>query len=165
MMTAADVHGVLDLLAEQGVAGWVDGGWGVDALLGEQSRPHDDLDLVVEAGTIGVARAALLAQGFTVQRDWLPTALALRHADARAVDLHPVAPSADGGGDQTLLDGGRFHYGPPVEGVIAGRRVRCVAVESQLRCHLGYQPDDDDRADMRRLSERYGIALPPPYDA
>ena len=27
---------------------WLDGGWGVDALLGEQTREHLDLDLVIQ---------------------------------------------------------------------------------------------------------------------
>src|SRR5258708_7387144 len=26
---------------------WIDGGWGVDALLGHQTRKHDDLDVAV----------------------------------------------------------------------------------------------------------------------
>ena len=163
MMTAEDVLGVLDLLAAHGVAAWIDGGWGVDALLGEQTRPHDDLDLVLAAADVEAARGALLAQGFAVQRDWLPTALALRHADCRAVDLHPIALSPDGGGEQTLLDGSRFHYGPPAEGQIAGCPVRCVDVETQIRCHLGYPPDDDDRADMLKLGGRFGLTLPAPY--
>jgi hypothetical protein len=27
---------------------WIDGGWGVDALLGSQTREHGDLDVVIE---------------------------------------------------------------------------------------------------------------------
>ena len=34
-MTAADVLEIVDLLEGVGVESWVDGGWGVDALLGE----------------------------------------------------------------------------------------------------------------------------------
>jgi len=34
-----------------GIEIWLDGGWGVDALLGEQTRPHKDLDIVVEQGS------------------------------------------------------------------------------------------------------------------
>jgi hypothetical protein len=32
-----------------------------------------------------------------------------------------------------------------------------------MRCHLGYQSSMKDQQDMLRLSERFGIALPPPY--
>jgi lincosamide nucleotidyltransferase A/C/D/E len=36
------------MLEEAKVTVWVDGGWGVDALLGEQTRPHKDLDIAIE---------------------------------------------------------------------------------------------------------------------
>jgi hypothetical protein len=38
---------VLDRRDAAGVEWWVDGGWGVDALLGGETRLHDDLDVVV----------------------------------------------------------------------------------------------------------------------
>jgi hypothetical protein len=44
-MNPAQVLQVLDRLDANGVTGWLDGGWGVDAVLGEQTRPHEDLDL------------------------------------------------------------------------------------------------------------------------
>ena len=40
-----DVLATLALLGRAGVTAWVDGGWGVDALLGVISRVHSDLDL------------------------------------------------------------------------------------------------------------------------
>ena len=103
MMSAADVLDLLDDLSSRGVTAWLDGGWGVDALLGEQTREHDDADLVVVREDLDTVRALLEAQGFVVERDWLPMAIALRHPDGRAVDLHPVDPTADGGGDQVVL--------------------------------------------------------------
>ena len=46
-------HNVIDLLQKTesiGVDVWIDGGWGVDALLGRQTRPHDAVRcLTVEA--------------------------------------------------------------------------------------------------------------------
>ena len=47
-MEARDVLDVLTILREAQVDRvWLDGGWGIDALLGAQHRDHDDLDLVV----------------------------------------------------------------------------------------------------------------------
>jgi lincosamide nucleotidyltransferase A/C/D/E len=163
VISAAEVLAVLDLLAIDAIDVWLDGGWGVDALLGEQTRPHDDLDLVIDATRVADARRLLEDAGFVAARDWLPAALALRHADGRAVDLHPVALAADGGGEQTLLDGALFHYDPPAQGIVGGRALHSVSAATQLLCHLGYQPDADDRADMQRLACRFGLALPPPY--
>ena len=47
------------------------------------------------------------------------------------------------------------------EGLVRGRTVRCITPELQLRHHLGYSWEDDDRRDMRTLAERFGLALPP----
>ncbi|HKN99171.1 MAG TPA: hypothetical protein VJX10_18770 [Pseudonocardiaceae bacterium] len=162
-MRAADVVSVLDLLDGAGVRTWVDGGWGVDALLAEIGREHSDLDLVVVADQVALARSALADAGFTrVLRDWLPTALALADGGGREVDLHPVTPTPDGGGDQ-VLPSGSFHYPAPVAGVIAGRRVWCVDAVTQVTCHVGYSPSDKDFVDVRRLGERFGVSLPAPY--
>jgi lincosamide nucleotidyltransferase A/C/D/E len=38
---------------------WIDGGWGVDALLGKQTRPHKDLDIVIQRKDIPVFRKQL----------------------------------------------------------------------------------------------------------
>jgi hypothetical protein len=46
-MTPEDVIDVLAALDAGGIAYWVDGGWGLDALLGQQTRTHRDLDLGV----------------------------------------------------------------------------------------------------------------------
>jgi lincosamide nucleotidyltransferase A/C/D/E len=157
VMSADDVLALLDTLSSRNVVAWLDGGWGVDALLGEQTREHDDVDLVLNRSDLGAVLALLDAEGFAVERDWLPTAIALRDADARAVDLHPVDPTEDGGGDQVLTEGS-YHYGPPVTGLIEGRGVPCCSVETQVEIHQGFEPDANDRADMAHLAKRFGIS-------
>lgn len=47
-MHSKDVVELYKTLNELGIEIWLDGGWGVDALLGEQTRSHDDLDLVIQ---------------------------------------------------------------------------------------------------------------------
>lgn len=51
-MHAEDVI-MLTLLLEQGVQIWLDGGWGIDALLQQQTRPHKDLDVLVQLADLG----------------------------------------------------------------------------------------------------------------
>lgn len=161
---ADQVLDVLDRLAGADIDVWVDGGWGVDALLGHRTRDHDDLDLVVDVLAVARLRSMLVEDGFEVARDWLPTAIAFSHPDGRKVDLHPVELTADGGGDQIQLDGvRRWHYDPPVRGQIAGRDVACCSLETQFASHLGYEAEDQDRADMKALAERFGRDLPAPY--
>lgn len=164
VMTDVQALAVLDELQSAEMVLWVDGGWGIDALIGRQTRPHDDLDLVVAADQIETVYGMLVAAGFAVERNWLPTAVALRHVDGRAVDLHPVELTPDGGGDQILRDGSRWHYDAPVEGIIGDRHVRCCSVSTQMRSHLGYEPDADDIADLRALADCFGLPLPTHYD-
>ncbi len=52
VITATDVLEILDRLDAAGAAWWIDGGLGVDALLGRETRPHDDLDFAVNAEDI-----------------------------------------------------------------------------------------------------------------
>ena len=57
------------------------------------------------------------------------------------------------------MNGGHFDYSLDAfdEGIIAGRRVRCLSREQQLRFHDGYEPRDIDLHDvavLHRLSSR-----------
>jgi len=63
MMRSEDATTVLDALAAAGVDVWVDGGWGVDALVLGQTRHHDDLDLVVSLTDHDMAVGALQSHG------------------------------------------------------------------------------------------------------
>lgn len=70
----------------------------------------------------------------------------------------------EGNGWQELGDGAWGGY--PAEGLtgtgtIAGRPVRCLTAELQLRHHLGYPLDEKDRHDLLLLSQRFRLRLPP----
>jgi hypothetical protein len=45
-MLAEDALSVLDVLRNAGADVWIGGGWGIDALVGRQTRQHRDLDLM-----------------------------------------------------------------------------------------------------------------------
>jgi lincosamide nucleotidyltransferase A/C/D/E len=59
-LSASDVIEVVGALGPHGLNVWIDGGWGVDALVGEQTRDHADLDVAADrrdlAVTIGGSR-------------------------------------------------------------------------------------------------------------
>lgn len=46
-MNKKDVVGLYTNLENLGIKIWIDGGWSVDALLGEQTREHQDLDIAI----------------------------------------------------------------------------------------------------------------------
>jgi lincosamide nucleotidyltransferase A/C/D/E len=139
-------------------------------LLGEQTRDHDDLDLVVGRVDLDRCAAALADLGF--RRDegaWpgQPARLVLRDAAERQVDFHPLVFDERGHGWQQIgEDAWGFYPAGELDasGVVAGRKVRCIAAMLQLRHHLGYEWRDLDRRDLGLLAERFGLPLPPHGD-
>jgi len=47
-MPAVKAVELYQMFEENGVEIWVDGGWGVDALLEDQTREHTDLDIAID---------------------------------------------------------------------------------------------------------------------
>lgn len=78
----------------------IDGEWGVDALLGEVTRTHDDIDLVVELRALPEVYRCLSFFGFSTSDDLSPVRVVLRSSDGRQVDLHPVTFAENGIGWQ-----------------------------------------------------------------
>ncbi len=162
-MTAAQAITLLDLFEAHGLRVWVDGGWGVDALLGRQTREHDDLDVVLEERDLPELLKVLRREGFRVlNRDYRPWNFVLAHLDGREVDLHVVVFDADGDGIYGPLEAGEKYPAASLTGTgsIGGREVICISPEWQWRFHTGYEWDDADRADMRLLCRQFGFDMP-----
>ena len=162
-MDAARAVRLLDLLEAAGVRAWVDGGWGVDALLGEQTREHDDLDLVVELADAPRVLGLLAAEGYELAAGGAPKSFALVDPVGHQVDVHPVTFDAAGGGVYVTDDGGTWIYpdfGFAGRGSIAGRPVRCLSPEAQVIVHDGYELGEKDYTELRLLHERFGVELP-----
>src|SRR5262245_393056 len=117
-MTGDRVLELLAVLRSNGVTATLDGGWGVDALLERETRPHEDLDLVVELTDVPRIREALRPLGFQLHEDHLPVRFVLRR-NGEQVDFHPVTFDPEGGGLQAQPGGATFRY--PPEGFVSGR--------------------------------------------
>lgn len=163
LTTAADVRELLDVLAGVGVEPWIDGGWGVDALLGRQTREHRDVDVVIEDRDEPAMRQTLTHQGFTEVPMPYSTAVhsVWQHEDGREVDLHVVEMTGDGGvfGDEGVYPAAGFRG----RGVIDGRPVRCITAEIQMEFHRGYELRAHDYQDMWLLHTELNVALPPEF--
>ena len=164
-ITIDKVHWFLDLFDELDIKVWIDGGWGVDALLGECTREHSDLDIIISWEDSAILTEALFAHGFVdiYTDDRKDRNFVMGHQSHGKIDFHVVELTADGGAI----------YGPEeidwiitqselnAVGFIGGREVRCLSVDYQVRSHSGYTLQDTDFADLRALQERYGVALLP----
>ncbi|MEU7899337.1 hypothetical protein AB0B45_41610 [Nonomuraea sp. NPDC049152] len=63
-MTADDAQELLSLIDSLGIRVWLDAGWAVDTCLGSQTRPHADLDIVVQEHDVPAVTAALRDRGY-----------------------------------------------------------------------------------------------------
>ena len=153
MMTAGDVVAVHDALVRCGIDYWIGGGWGVDALVGRQTRDHGDIDIAIPSGSLEAVLALLTEMGFGPDTDWLPTRIAMRDPTGREVDVHPLVFAADGSAWLPGVDGGRFDYPADsfTHGSIADTEVPCISASLQQVFHSGYDPKDKDVADMAAL--------------
>jgi lincosamide nucleotidyltransferase A/C/D/E len=163
----ADVRQVVDALETGGVEAWLDGGWGVDALLGQQTRPHQDIDLVVELSDVPSMRSLLATLGFDLVEGVPESNFVLRDGNDREIDVHPVRFDDKGNGVYRMENGEDWIY--PAEGFtgrgrIGQREVRCLTPDVQMVNHAGgYEPHETDVHDMRLLHERFGTPLLGPY--
>ena len=164
-MTTDKVHWFLDLFDELDIKVWIDGGWGVDALLGECTREHQDLDIIISWGDSAILTEALFARGFVDIHtdDRKDRNFVMGHRLHGMIDFHVIELTEEGGAI----------YGPGeidwviteselnAVGYIGGWEVQCLSADYQVRSHAGYTLQDTDFADLRALHEKYGVELLP----
>lgn len=146
---------------------WIDGGWGVDALLGEQSRPHEDVDIVIQQKDVAGLRELLGGWGYhdverDDTRDWN---FVLGDEHGHLVDVHAVVFDEDGNGLYGPVEKGVMYPAASLSGVgmIGGRPVRCLSPEWMVKFHSGYELDKDDYRDVSALCAKFGFDLPEEY--
>lgn len=89
-MNSDDVAKVVRLLTANDIEVWLDGGWAVDASLGQQTRKHDDLDIVLRDDDLPNLLDVLAKEGFTRTVGGRPFNFVLEDREGRKVDLHTI---------------------------------------------------------------------------
>lgn len=171
MFTSEDVIRFYALLESNGISVWIVGGWGIDALLGEHTRPHKDLDLLVRLDDVARLRETLSREGFTLKLLWeenqsvadgsgrmVETGFVLREPGGLEIDIHALQEGEDG----TYLpawvdDPPRVFSAADLGGVgvIGGVAVRCASAQLQLQSHTGYTLPEYQVEDLRRMREKF----------
>ena len=165
-MRPEEVLRLIDCLKEVGVEVWLDGGWCVDALLGEQRRVHDDLDLVVDLRDVPQLEQILSEEGYEPLGGAAPLSFEMVDPQGRQVDVHPATFDEKGDGVYKMRSDEDWIYpaaGFTGRGEILGKQVRCLTPEVQMLVHTGYELSDKDHEEIRALRERFGVAPPPGY--
>ena len=144
---------VLDVIESTGCPYWLEGGWGIDALAGRQTRDHTDVDIDFDATRESELIEALEVLGYREVLDGRPTRIELMAADGRCVDLHPLQLDLSGDARQRAPDGSwwKFRREWFTTGYIENRLVPCYTAEGQRYFHSGYALRDVDVRDLATL--------------
>ena len=144
---------VLDLLDSLEIKYWIDGGWGVDILLGKQNREHRDIDVDFDGNFTVVLLDALKAKGYEITTDWSPTRIELYHSELGYIDIHPLIISEAGSAKQAGLNDDWYDFKAEwfSRALFDNRVIPCISVEAQKLFHSGYELREVDKIDMKNL--------------
>lgn len=142
---------------------WIDGGWALDALLGEQTRSHEDLDIAVEHRNLANLKAYLESQGYKeMKRDedkmW---DLVMCDDKGHELDIHAFSFDDKGSVVEEEYWDGYLSNSLTGSGIIDGHTVRCVSPEQLIKTHDGTKRKlkDSDHKDIDALCNKFGIKL------
>lgn len=151
---ATEVVAVVKWLRRRNAVYQINGGWAVDALAGRQTRPHDDVDVFVDARHVDALLRWLEGRGYRIGVDWRPIRVELVAGTGR-VDVHPMTVQRNGDGVQEGFDGTRFLHraSERVTGTIGDMPVTVASAETLLRLRTGYTPRPKDLHDIALLEQ------------
>ena len=162
MMNKRDVVGLLKAVEKIGVSTWIGGGWGVDALVGFQTRPHNDIDVYINKKNGNLFVKTLLEKGYSedILEYTTEEHTVWRDLSDRVVDLHLlefVSNEIYFAGytfPASVLDG---------KGIIDRIAIQCFTAEAQLLFHQGYEHTEKDRHNVLLLCKTFGFDIPEEY--
>lgn len=166
-MTAIDVLSLYTQLELHGVRIWFDGGWSVDATLGHQTRPHQDVDIIIQEKDLAGLHNLLEPQGYknVLKDDTRQWNYVLGDESGHLVDIHVIVFDKDGNGIYGPVENRVMYPADALtgSGIINGIEVRCLTPEYMVQSRTGYSPRKCDRLDVAALYERFGIKKPIGY--
>jgi lincosamide nucleotidyltransferase A/C/D/E len=163
-MTVADVIDLYTELENLKITIWVDGGWGVDALIGEQTRAHQDLDIAIQKKDVPRLRQLLREHGYQEIKlqDARPWNFVFGDDNGREVDIHVIVLDDNGNGQYGPRDKEEMYPAAALTGTgsINGHPVRCISPEWMVKFHSGRKLKEKDFRDVSVLCKKFGIPLP-----
>lgn len=156
--TQADLMETIALLERLHITYWLDGGWGVDVLLGRQTRAHRDIDIDFDSRRTGELLEALQGEGYVITTDWRPARIELYHPERSYIDIHPLLLAEDGTAKQADLEGGWYLFEADyfAKAAFAGKTIPCISAKGQKAFHAGYELREVDLHDIRNIERLLG---------
>ena len=179
MVTLEDVIEICEILSSNAIQFWLTGGWGIDTLLGRQTRQHKDLDILVLQEDVFRMRELLIDVGYTQNYLWpenrwttdrpgnkIPTAFVLHDSEGREIDVHAMNLDDQNNGISAWEEVVPFVFTEQHlsgTGIINRYRIQCITADSQMVCHNGYDLPEKQIEDLRQLHEKFGVDYPENY--
>ena len=156
---------VVDLLKKAeliGIEVWITGGWGVDALFGQQKRPHNDIDFFIQKKDASVFTEMIKSIGYFETKVESDDQAVWCDIYDHAIDLHWFEFAEAG----TLRFENELYPSDILngKGTIGGMRVNCLTAEAQVFYHQGYEQKEKDIHDVLLLCETFGFSIPEEYE-
>lgn len=152
-----NLYAILDLMDSMKIKYWVDGGWGIDILLGKQNREHRDVDIDFDAQYTEELLRVLISTGYVITTDWRPCRIELKHPARGFIDIHPFVIAEDGSAKQSDMSGGWYEFDSSffTSSLFEGRLVPCISAEAQKLFHSGYELRERDIIDLKNLESLF----------
>lgn len=149
--SSEDFMTVIGILEQLKITYWIDGGWGIDLLVGKQTRIHRDIDVDFDAQYTEKLLAALKEYGYVVDTDWAPVRMELYSERLGYLDIHPFILHEDGSSKQANPEGGYFEFEADYFGcgIYEGKTIPCISAKGQRIFHTGYELREVDRQDLK----------------
>lgn len=163
-MNEKEATDLLKKIEHIGVDVWIGGGWGVDALLGQLTRPHNDIDIYIEKKDAAVFIEMMISDGYSETKMEFTTNdhTAWRDGFGRTIDLHLFEFAEN---DTLLFENVAYPAGVlNGKGTIGGVSIRCMTAEAQLLFHQGYEHKEKDIHDVLLLCKTFGLQIPEQYE-
>jgi lincosamide nucleotidyltransferase A/C/D/E len=161
-MTANDVLEIVKLFELDRIDLHIDGGWGVDALLGRQTRIHADLDIAVDRQDVARIRSLLSARGYrdVPRQDTSDYNFVMGDNHGHQIDIHVYEFARSG----NHIYGIAYPFDSLTgTGSICGHPVQCISPAWMVKFHCGYEFDENDYRDVKALCQHFEIELPLEY--
>ncbi len=162
-MKAETVINLIKLFIDNNIDVTIDGGWGVDALLGRQTRPHNDLDIAIPHKDVLKLRELLYKIGYReiLRDDTRDCNFVLKDEVKNQIDIHSYTFDDDGNNIFGIQYLPKHFKGI---GTINGFSVKCISPEWMVKFHTGYTLDQNDFSDTLALCDKFNLPIPLEYD-
>ena len=166
-MEKKDVIDLYNKLEHLAIKIWIDGGWGVDALLGKQTRVHKDLDIAIQQKDLSAFLKLLEGLEYSeIKLDIAqPHNFVLADKYGREIDVHVVILDDQGNGIYGPIKNGEMYPAASLtgKGRLDDLEVNCISPEYVVKFHSGYSLQEKDYQDVLAICKKFDLKIPDEY--